>query len=105
MYMGKQYQARRCYRRQGNVHTFLTCIVRYCCYLPDFRFSFSSSNRLFPQGVIQKIAEIHKLRCVASLGLRLTHLRSDALHWLHPDLGVSHVREKYEKQHPQEEWR
>ncbi|KAJ3597213.1 hypothetical protein NHX12_000742 [Muraenolepis orangiensis] len=57
------------------------------------------------RGVIQKIAEIHKLRCVSSLGLRLAHLRSDALHWLHPDLGVSHVREKYEKQHPQEEWR
>lgn len=57
------------------------------------------------QGVIQKIAEIHKLRCVSSLGLRLTHLHSDALHWLHPDLGVSHVRERYEKQHPQEEWR
>uniref|UniRef100_A0A1A8EZ10 Focal adhesion kinase 1 n=1 Tax=Nothobranchius korthausae TaxID=1143690 RepID=A0A1A8EZ10_9TELE len=57
------------------------------------------------RGVIQKIAEIHKLRCVSSLGLRLTHLHSDALHWLHPDLGVSHVREKYEKQHPQEEWR
>ncbi|KAM4633371.1 focal adhesion kinase 1-like isoform 4-T5 [Polymixia lowei] len=57
------------------------------------------------RGVIQKIAEIHKLRCVSSLGLRLTHLRSEALHWLHPDLGVSHVREKYEKQYPQEEWR
>uniref|UniRef100_A0A3Q1JNL6 Focal adhesion kinase 1 n=1 Tax=Anabas testudineus TaxID=64144 RepID=A0A3Q1JNL6_ANATE len=57
------------------------------------------------RGVIQKIAEIHKLRCVSSLGLRLTHLHSDALHWLHPDLGVSHVREKYEKLHPQEEWR
>nr|XP_015831238.2 focal adhesion kinase 1 isoform X12 [Nothobranchius furzeri] len=57
------------------------------------------------RGVIQKIAEIHKLRCVSSLGLRLTHLHSDALHWLHPDLGVSHIREKYEKQHPQEEWR
>ncbi|XP_024122774.1 focal adhesion kinase 1 isoform X13 [Oryzias melastigma] len=57
------------------------------------------------RGVIQKIAEIHKLRCVSSLGLRLTHLHSDALHWLHPDLGVSHVREKYEKKHPQEEWR
>uniref|UniRef100_H2TU34 Focal adhesion kinase 1 n=1 Tax=Takifugu rubripes TaxID=31033 RepID=H2TU34_TAKRU len=57
------------------------------------------------RGVIQKIAEIHKLRCVSSLGLRLTHLHSDALHWLHPDLGVSHIREKYEKQHPQDEWR
>lgn len=62
-------------------------------------------SSVFFQGVIQKIAEIHKLRCVSSLGLRLTHLHSDALHWLHPDLGVSHVREKYEKQHPQEEWR
>ncbi|KAK5606775.1 putative serine/threonine protein phosphatase [Crenichthys baileyi] len=57
------------------------------------------------RGVIQKIAEIHKLRCVSSLGLRLTHLHSDVLHWLHPDLGVSHVRERYEKHHPQEEWR
>ncbi|XP_032415167.1 focal adhesion kinase 1-like isoform X2 [Xiphophorus hellerii] len=57
------------------------------------------------RGVIQKIAEIHKLRCVSSLGLRLTHLHSDILHWLHPDLGVSHVRERFEKQHPQEEWR
>ncbi|XP_054898167.1 focal adhesion kinase 1-like isoform X9 [Poeciliopsis prolifica] len=57
------------------------------------------------RGVIQKIAEIHKLRCVSSLGLRLTHLHSDVLHWLHPDLGVSHVRERFEKQHPQEEWR
>ncbi|XP_014867516.1 PREDICTED: focal adhesion kinase 1 isoform X11 [Poecilia mexicana] len=57
------------------------------------------------RGVIQKIAEIHKLRCVSSLGLRLTHLHSDVLHWLHPDLGVSHIRERFEKQHPQEEWR
>ncbi|XP_051921688.1 focal adhesion kinase 1-like isoform X10 [Hippocampus zosterae] len=57
------------------------------------------------RGVIQKIAEIHKLRCVTSLGLRLTHLHTDARHWLHPDLGVCHVREKYEKRHPQEEWR
>lgn len=76
------------------------------------RIDFSASHlgicpylSFFQQGVIQKIAEIHKLRCVSSLGLRLTHLRSDALHWLHPDLGVSHVREKYEKLHPQEEWR
>uniref|UniRef100_A0A3B4Z483 Focal adhesion kinase 1-like n=1 Tax=Stegastes partitus TaxID=144197 RepID=A0A3B4Z483_9TELE len=41
------------------------------------------------RGVIQKIAEIHKLRCVSSLGLRLTHLHSDALHWLHPDLAIN----------------
>uniref|UniRef100_A0A672GL24 non-specific protein-tyrosine kinase n=1 Tax=Salarias fasciatus TaxID=181472 RepID=A0A672GL24_SALFA len=72
--------------------------MTFCCYS---HFSIC----LFLQGVIQKIAEIHKLRCVSSLGLRLTHLHSDAIHWLHPDLGVSHVRERYEKQHPQEEWR
>lgn len=81
----------------------------HMCLYPVFLFISLRLNWTFyfplKQGVIQKIAEIHKLRCVSSLGLRLTHLHSDALHWLHPDLGVSHVREKYEKQHPQEEWR
>lgn len=86
--------------------TFLTFLALHHHHFPDSHFFlFFSSFHLFQQGVIQKIAEIHKLRCVSSLGLRLTHLHSDSLHWLHPDLGVSHVREKYEKQHPQEEWR
>ncbi|KAM6967938.1 LOW QUALITY PROTEIN: focal adhesion kinase 1-like [Aplochiton taeniatus] len=72
-----------------------------CTWASNIRYGDATDVR----GVIQKIADIHKLRCVSSLGLRLTHLRSSALHWLHPDMGVSHVREKYEKQYPQEEWR
>lgn len=81
-------------RKNTTQHGYLKC-----------SFAYYASCFWFEQGVIQKIAEIHKLRCVSSLGLRLTHLHSDTIHWLHPDLGVSHVREKYEKQHPQEEWR
>ncbi|KAG5271875.1 hypothetical protein AALO_G00185100 [Alosa alosa] len=57
------------------------------------------------RGVIQKILDIHKVKCVSCFGLRLSHLKTGEVHWLHPDLGVSHVRERYERMHPQEEWR
>ncbi|XP_045553700.1 focal adhesion kinase 1 isoform X12 [Salmo salar] len=57
------------------------------------------------RGIIQKIADIHKVKCVSCLGLRLSHLRSGNIHWLHPDMGVSRVRERYELLHPQDEWR
>uniref|UniRef100_A0A3B3Q390 Focal adhesion kinase 1 n=1 Tax=Paramormyrops kingsleyae TaxID=1676925 RepID=A0A3B3Q390_9TELE len=57
------------------------------------------------RGIIQKIVDIHKVKCVSCFGLRLSHLQSGEVHWLHPDMGVSHVREKYELKHPQEEWR
>ncbi|XP_062395578.1 focal adhesion kinase 1 isoform X3 [Sardina pilchardus] len=57
------------------------------------------------RGVIQKILDIHKVKCVSCFGLRLSHLKTGEVHWLHPDLGVSHVRERYERMHPQEECR
>ncbi|XP_076137253.1 focal adhesion kinase 1 isoform X1 [Alosa pseudoharengus] len=57
------------------------------------------------RGVIQKILDIHKVKCVSCFGLRLSHLKTGKVHWLHPDLGVSHVRERWERMHPQEEWR
>ncbi|XP_048842301.1 LOW QUALITY PROTEIN: protein-tyrosine kinase 2-beta-like [Brienomyrus brachyistius] len=38
-------------------------------------------------------------------GLLLKHLKSDELHWLHPDLTVEEVEQKYEKQHLEAEWR
>lgn len=57
------------------------------------------------QGIIQKIVDIHKVRCVSCFGLRLSHLRTGEVHWLHPDMGVSHVRERYEHSHPQDDWR
>ncbi|XP_017950670.1 focal adhesion kinase 1 isoform X7 [Xenopus tropicalis] len=57
------------------------------------------------RGIIQKIVDSHKVKNVASFGLRLSHLHSEEVHWLHPDMGVSHVREKYEQSHPPEEWK
>ncbi|XP_063307090.1 focal adhesion kinase 1 isoform X6 [Pelobates fuscus] len=57
------------------------------------------------RGIIQKIVDSHKVKCVASYGLRLSHLRSEEIHWLHPDMGVSHIREKYEQAHPPDEWK
>lgn len=57
------------------------------------------------QGIIQKIVDIHKVKHVACFGLRLTHVPSGDIHWLHPDMGVSHVRETYEQNRPQDEWR
>nr|XP_046181846.1 focal adhesion kinase 1-like isoform X2 [Oncorhynchus gorbuscha] len=57
------------------------------------------------RGIIQKILDIHKVKCVACFGLRLSHSQSGQVHWLHPDMGVSHVREKYEQNRTLEEWR
>ncbi|XP_046874797.1 protein tyrosine kinase 2aa isoform X1 [Hypomesus transpacificus] len=57
------------------------------------------------RGIIQKILDIHKVRCVSCFGVRLSHAPSGEVHWLHPDMGVSLVREKYEQHHPPEEWR
>ncbi|KAK1795551.1 hypothetical protein P4O66_001049 [Electrophorus voltai] len=38
-------------------------------------------------------------------GLRLKHLKSEELHWLHPDLTVGEVEQRYEKLHVEAEWR
>ncbi|XP_029779851.1 focal adhesion kinase 1 isoform X17 [Suricata suricatta] len=57
------------------------------------------------RGIIQKIVDSHKVKHVACYGFRLSHLRSEEAHWLHVDMGVSSVREKYELAHPPEEWK
>uniref|UniRef100_A0AAY4AYM6 non-specific protein-tyrosine kinase n=1 Tax=Denticeps clupeoides TaxID=299321 RepID=A0AAY4AYM6_9TELE len=41
----------------------------------------------------------------ACYGLRLKHLKSDELHWLHPDLTVGEVEQRYERLHAEAEWR
>ncbi|XP_039190511.1 focal adhesion kinase 1 isoform X16 [Crotalus tigris] len=56
-------------------------------------------------GIIQKIVDCHKVKNVACFGLRLSHLQSEEVHWLHPDMGVSNVREKFEVGHAPEEWK
>ncbi|XP_041867840.1 protein tyrosine kinase 2aa isoform X2 [Melanotaenia boesemani] len=73
--------------------------------------SFWSSNIRYGdatdvRGIIQKILDIHKVRWTLCFGLRLSSSQSrDQVHWLHPDMGVSHIREKYEQAWPNEEWR
>ncbi|XP_061598367.1 focal adhesion kinase 1-like isoform X2 [Cololabis saira] len=58
------------------------------------------------RGIIQKILDIHKVRWISCFGLRLTNSQSrEHVHWLHPDMGVSHIRENYEQAQPNEEWR
>uniref|UniRef100_A0A4W3JLG8 Focal adhesion kinase 1 n=1 Tax=Callorhinchus milii TaxID=7868 RepID=A0A4W3JLG8_CALMI len=57
------------------------------------------------RGIIQKIVDCHKVKNVACFGIRLSHVHSEEIHWLHPDMGVSHIREKFEQNHPAEEWR
>uniref|UniRef100_A0A8C2DBH8 Focal adhesion kinase 1 n=1 Tax=Cyprinus carpio TaxID=7962 RepID=A0A8C2DBH8_CYPCA len=72
-----------------------------CTWASNIRHGDSTDVR----GIIQKIVDIHKVRCVSCFGLRLSHLRTGEIHWLHPDMGVSHVRERYEHCHPQDDWR
>uniref|UniRef100_A0A671LIA6 Focal adhesion kinase 1 n=1 Tax=Sinocyclocheilus anshuiensis TaxID=1608454 RepID=A0A671LIA6_9TELE len=72
-----------------------------CTWASNIRHGDSTDVR----GIIQKIVDIHKVRCVSCFGLRLSHPRTGEVHWLHPDMGVSHVRERYEHSHPQDDWR
>ncbi|XP_041834984.1 protein-tyrosine kinase 2-beta-like [Melanotaenia boesemani] len=38
-------------------------------------------------------------------GLLLNHLKSSEMHWLHPDLTVAELTQRYEQQHLEAEWR
>uniref|UniRef100_UPI00398F62A2 protein-tyrosine kinase 2-beta-like isoform X2 n=1 Tax=Pristiophorus japonicus TaxID=55135 RepID=UPI00398F62A2 len=38
-------------------------------------------------------------------GLRLKHMKSDEVYWLHPDLTIEEVQTKYESLHHEAEWR
>ena len=40
-----------------------------------------------------------------SYALRLTHVKSDESYWLHDDLTIGHVKQKYKSLYPTEEWR
>uniref|UniRef100_A0A8C6SSH9 Focal adhesion kinase 1 n=1 Tax=Neogobius melanostomus TaxID=47308 RepID=A0A8C6SSH9_9GOBI len=72
------------------------------CWYSNIRYGDATDVR----GIIQKILDIYKVRWTSCFGLRLSNASSrDQVHWLHPDLGVSHVRETYEQGRPNEEWR
>ncbi|XP_028295129.1 protein tyrosine kinase 2 beta, b isoform X2 [Gouania willdenowi] len=42
---------------------------------------------------------------VGCYGLLLQHLKSEELHWLHPDLTIGEVEQRYENNHAEAEWR
>ncbi|XP_037120738.1 focal adhesion kinase 1-like isoform X9 [Syngnathus acus] len=88
-------------------------VLKVCHHFePNTELSSWSSNIRYGdaadvRGIIQKILDIHKVRWTSCFGLRLSSSGQprDQVHWLHPDMGVSHVREKYEQARPNEEWR
>uniref|UniRef100_A0A3Q1IIG4 non-specific protein-tyrosine kinase n=1 Tax=Anabas testudineus TaxID=64144 RepID=A0A3Q1IIG4_ANATE len=76
--------------------------TEHSCWSSNVRYGDATDVR----GIIQKILDIHKVRWTSCFGLRLSNSHSrDQDHWLHPDMGVSHIREKYEQAQPNEEWR
>ncbi|XP_068431987.1 protein tyrosine kinase 2aa isoform X4 [Clinocottus analis] len=76
--------------------------TEHSCWSSNIRYGDATDVK----GIIQKILDIHKVRWTSCFGLRLSNSQSrDQVHWLHPDLGVSHVREKYDQARASEEWR
>ncbi|XP_032391347.1 protein tyrosine kinase 2aa isoform X10 [Etheostoma spectabile] len=76
--------------------------TEHSCWSSNIRYGDATDVR----GIIQKILDIHKVRWTSCFGLRLSNSQSrDQVHWLHPDMGVSHVREIYDQARPTEEWR
>jgi len=62
-----------------------------------------------PQEVIRSILVSGRIgpdiQLAECYGLRLKHVKSDEIHWLHPELTVGEVQEKYECLHLEAEWR
>lgn len=61
------------------------------------------------KAIIRSILESERLgpniKFTSCYGLRLKHLKSDEVHWLHPNLTVGEVEKKYEQHHLEAEWR
>lgn len=69
-------------------------------------------NRLclcLPKAIIRSILISGRLgpniEHVGCYALLLKHLKSEELHWLHPDLTVQEVEQRYESHHVEAEWR
>ncbi|XP_074468650.1 protein tyrosine kinase 2aa isoform X6 [Sebastes fasciatus] len=76
--------------------------TEHSCWSSNIRYGDATDVR----GIIQKILDIHKVRWTSCFGLRLSNSQSrDQVHWLHPDMGVTHVREKYDQARQSEDWR
>uniref|UniRef100_A0A6Q2WY37 non-specific protein-tyrosine kinase n=1 Tax=Esox lucius TaxID=8010 RepID=A0A6Q2WY37_ESOLU len=77
-------------------------------FYPGLVFLLLSPLSVF-QAIVQSILNSGRLgpniQHQACYGLMLKHLKSDELHWLHPDLTVGEVEQRYESHHNEAEWR
>ncbi|KAM7060425.1 protein-tyrosine kinase 2-beta isoform 3-T3 [Acridotheres tristis] len=91
-----------------------TRILKVCFYSNSF--NLGKNFKLVKCSVATEIREVIRsilqsgrigpdIRLAECYGLRLKHVKSDEIHWLHPDLTVGEVQEKYECLHLEAEWR
>ncbi|XP_077187477.1 protein-tyrosine kinase 2-beta isoform X3 [Paroedura picta] len=89
-------------------------ILKVCFYSNSF--NMGKNFKLVKCNVTTAIKEVIKsillsgrigpdIQLAECYGLRLKHVKSDEIHWLHPDLTVGEVQEKYECLHIEAEWR
>ena len=57
------------------------------------------------QLVVSRVARNAKLMYSATFALRLLHVQTQEAFWLHNELTMYQVRQKYESLHPPDEWR
>ena len=57
------------------------------------------------QLVVSRVARTKQLMYSASYALRLLHVKTQEVFWLHNGLTMYQVRQKYESLHPPDEWR
>ncbi|NXS37655.1 FAK2 kinase, partial [Pomatostomus ruficeps] len=91
-----------------------TRILKVCFYSNSF--NLGKNFKLVKCSVATEIREVIRsilqsgrigpdIRLPECYGLRLKHVKSDEIHWLHPELTVGEVQEKYECLHLEAEWR
>ncbi|NWU96315.1 FAK2 kinase, partial [Upupa epops] len=91
-----------------------TRILKVCFYSNSF--NMGKNFKLVKCSVATEIREVIRsilvsgrigpdIKLAECYGLRLKHVKSDEIHWLHPALTVGEVQDKYECLHLEAEWR
>ncbi|XP_027563929.1 protein-tyrosine kinase 2-beta-like, partial [Neopelma chrysocephalum] len=91
-----------------------TRILKVCFYSNSF--NMGKNFKLVKCAVSTEIREVIRsillsgrigpdIRLSRCYGLRLKHVKSDEIHWLHPELTVGEVQDRYECLHLEAEWR
>nr|XP_025037289.1 protein-tyrosine kinase 2-beta isoform X2 [Pelodiscus sinensis] len=89
-------------------------ILKVCFYSNSF--NMGKNFKLVKCSVLTEIREVINsillsgrigpdIQLAECYGLRLKHVKSDEIHWLHPELTVGEVQDKYECLHVEAEWR